>query len=99
MSVIYGRSFESLFAEEVRQAESALRERIITLPVAPATRANKRSPWDTLHPGRAWAVATTEDAKSVTQINSELSTHFGAHPVYPDLEAVLASFIAELRQG
>jgi transcriptional regulator with XRE-family HTH domain len=36
LSVIYGRSFESFFGEEVRQAESALRERIITLPVAPA---------------------------------------------------------------
>lgn len=36
LSVIYGRSFESLFAEEMRQAEGALRERIITLPVATA---------------------------------------------------------------
>jgi hypothetical protein len=63
------------------------------------TRANKRSPWDTLHPGRAWAVATTEDAKSVQQINAELAAHFREHPAYPDLEAVLVSFIQELRQG
>jgi hypothetical protein len=63
------------------------------------TRANKRSPWDTLHPGRAWAVATTEDAKPVQQIDAELANHFRDHPVYPDLEAVLASFIEELRQG
>ena len=63
------------------------------------TRANKRSPWDTLHPGRAWAVATTEDAKSVQQIDAELAAHFREHPAYPDLEAVLASFIDELRQG
>ena len=63
------------------------------------TRANKRSPWDTLHPGRAWAAASTEDAKSITQINAELIAHFAAHPTYADLEAVLASFIEELRQG
>lgn len=35
LSVIFGRSFESLFEGEMRQAEAALRERIITLPVAP----------------------------------------------------------------
>lgn len=63
------------------------------------TRANKRSPWDTLHPGRAWAVATAEDAKSVEQIDDELATHFVTHPTYADLETVLASFIEELRQG
>jgi hypothetical protein len=63
------------------------------------TRANKRSPWDTLHPGRAWAVATTEDAKSIGQIGMELGKHFADHPVYTDLEGVLESFIEELRQG
>lgn len=63
------------------------------------TRTNKRSPWDTLHPGRAWAVATTEDAKSVDQIDLDLAAHFARHPTYPDLEAVLTSFIEELRQG
>lgn len=63
------------------------------------TRANKRSPWDTLHPGRAWAADSTEDAKSVEQIGVELVSHFREHPVYADLEAVLESFIEELRQG
>ncbi len=63
------------------------------------TRANKRSPWDTLHPGRAWAAASTMDAKSVGQIQAELTQHFAAYPVYPDLEGVLESFIEELRQG
>lgn len=62
-------------------------------------RANKRSPWDTLHPGRAWAAATTEDAKTVDQISVELAAHFAEHPAYPNLEAVLTSFIEELRQG
>lgn len=36
LSVIYGRSFESLFAEVMRLAEAALRERLVTLPVAPS---------------------------------------------------------------
>lgn len=66
---------------------------------AATTRANKRSPWDTLHPGRAWAAATTQDAKSVGEIDAELVKHFAGHPAYPDLESVLASFIEELRQG
>lgn len=64
-----------------------------------ATRANKRSPWDTLHPGRSWAIATIDDAKSVEQIDSELTRHFAVHPAYLDLESVLGSFIQELRQG
>lgn len=60
------------------------------------TRLNKRSPWDTLHPARHWA--TTENAKSPAQIEAELAEHFGKHPVFPDLETVLSSFIEELRQ-
>ncbi len=63
------------------------------------TRANKRSPWDTLHPGRAWAADSIEDAKSIAKIKAELSAHFAGHPTFTHLEAVLASFIAELRQG
>lgn len=62
------------------------------------TRANKRSPWDTLHPGRAWAAASVSDGKSVGQINDELAKHFVAHPSFPDLESVFGSFIEELRQ-
>lgn len=62
------------------------------------TRANKRSPWDTLHPGRAWASKSTEDSKTHDQIVAELDRHFTAHPTFTDLEGVLASFIDELRQ-
>lgn len=63
------------------------------------TRANRRSPWDTLHPGRMWAAnEVLVDAKSVDQIKRDLDTHFAAHPVFPDLESLLASFIDELRQ-
>jgi hypothetical protein len=62
------------------------------------TRANKRSPWDTLHPGRAWAAKTAEDAKTPDQIASELRVHFEQHPAYGTLEQVLTSFLDELRQ-
>lgn len=64
------------------------------------TRANKRSPWDTLHQGRNWAVdEILSDAKSPEQIASELSTHFAKHPVFAKLDDVLSSFIEELRQA
>lgn len=63
------------------------------------TRANSRSPWDTLHPGRKWAGdATLSDAKSADTIGRELNNHFAQHPVFPDVDAVLSSFIDELRQ-
>jgi hypothetical protein len=62
------------------------------------TRANKRSPWDTLHPGRKWAEKSKEDAKSPQTIETELARHFAEHPVFPDLEHVLTSFLDELRQ-
>jgi hypothetical protein len=66
---------------------------------AAGTRANRRSPWDTLHPGRAWAGDSgLADAKSPAQIERELAAHFAAHPVFAELGAVLDSFIAELRQ-
>lgn len=49
------------------------------------TRANKRSPWDTLHPGRKWAAATEEDVKTPEQIERELKAHLTAHLVYGDV--------------
>lgn len=63
---------------------------------ASTTRANKRSPWDTLHPGRAWA--TTEIGKAPEQIKADVAAHFAKHPPYADLQAVLDDFLAELRQ-
>lgn len=63
-----------------------------------ATRANKRSPCDTMHPGRAWAAKSAEDAKSHLRIMGELDTHFQSHPIFESLEQVLASFLEELRQ-
>ncbi|MGI8403781.1 MAG: Eco29kI family restriction endonuclease [Thermomicrobiales bacterium] len=62
------------------------------------TRANKRSPWDTIHPGRGWAVASIEDARTPERIATDLETHFSKHSVFVDRDAVLTSFINELRQ-
>lgn len=62
------------------------------------TRANKRSPWDTMHPGRKWAEKSEQDAKMHDTIEAEVRAHFSEHPVFPDLEHVLASFLDELRQ-
>jgi hypothetical protein len=65
---------------------------------AATTRANKRSPWDTLHPGRKWAAESAEDAKTPAGIMTELNSHFGKHPIFLGLEEVLTSFLEELRQ-
>lgn len=66
----------------------------------PETRANLRSPWDTLHPGREWAHRDPEmaDAKPARQIRRELREHFDRVPVFVDINQVLRSFIEQLRQ-
>jgi hypothetical protein len=48
------------------------------------TRANKRSPWDTMHPGRKWAASTKSDQMSRNEIESRIANHFAEHPVIPD---------------
>ena len=47
---------------------------------SPETRGNKRSPWDTLHPGREWATraGNAPSAKSVAQIKAAIRAHFKA---------------------
>jgi hypothetical protein len=66
---------------------------------AASTRSNKRSPWDTLHPGRTWAGdSKLQDAKDQERIKTELEQHFKNHPVFPNIDALLLSFIEELKQ-
>lgn len=62
------------------------------------TRANKRSPWDTLHPGREWAAASEQDARPAAQILTDLSSHFEKNPPVLDRASLLDTFFAELRQ-
>lgn len=62
------------------------------------TRANKRSPWDTLHPGRQWASDLTEDQKPESQIRSEIEDHLKRVPPHATLEAILSDFLSDLGQ-
>lgn len=64
------------------------------------TRSNKRSPWDSIHPGRKWAAAESlVDAKTPTDVERELRVHFAKHPPYSDIHALLDEFVDELRQS
>lgn len=62
------------------------------------TRANKRSPWDTVHAGREWAVKSKQDARTVVEISADLDKHFAETKIYKSLDQVLAAFVEELRQ-
>ncbi|MGB5217507.1 MAG: Eco29kI family restriction endonuclease [Smithella sp.] len=48
------------------------------------TRANKRSPWDTMHPGRKWAADTKADQMKRHEIEAKITEHFKNHPVIPN---------------
>lgn len=52
------------------------------------TRANKRSPWDTMHPGRAWADKTKEDQKSRKKVEEDIRQHLEENPPIPDTDAL-----------
>lgn len=66
----------------------------------PSTRANLRSPWDTLHPGRDWAWRDPNmgDARPRDKILADLGEHFSTGTIYRDLDQILKGFIDELRQ-
>ncbi len=50
------------------------------------TRANKRSPWDTMHPGRKWAADIKTDQMKRHEIEAKIAEHFKKYPVIPDKE-------------
>jgi hypothetical protein len=63
------------------------------------TRGNRRSPWDTLHPGRQWADSDRlSDARTRTQIVADLKRHFELHPPFGTTDEIVKRFIAELSQ-
>lgn len=47
------------------------------------TRANKRSPWDTMHPGRKWAADTITDQMKRSKIEANIAAHFQKHLIIP----------------
>lgn len=51
---------------------------------SPKTRANRRSPWDTMHPGRKWAAKTKSDQMNRDEIEARIANHFKSHPVITD---------------
>ncbi|MEM7711965.1 MAG: Eco29kI family restriction endonuclease, partial [Pseudomonadota bacterium] len=61
------------------------------------TRANKRSPFDTLHPGRAWAEGN-EPARTAEEIIRDAKAHFERTKVYQDMAEVFAAFVENIRQ-
>jgi Eco29kI-like restriction endonuclease len=66
---------------------------------APETRANLRSPWDTLHPGRDWAHrdASMKDARSIERIVADLTSHFEESPPLTSVDQILRLFLDEMR--
>ena len=67
---------------------------------APKTRANQRSPWDTLHPGRAWAHRDPDmsDARPKQTIIDDIERHYGSTQIYPDLDEIVRVFMQDLRR-
>jgi hypothetical protein len=65
----------------------------------PGTRANLRSPWDTLHPGRDWAHRdqTMKDAKPRKQILEQISGHLSEYPAFRTVDQILRRFLHEMR--
>ena len=55
-----------------------------------STRKNKRSPWDTIHPGRMWAATkeTEPNEKSENRIIEEIAKHFATNPPIDPLNIV-----------
>ena len=62
---------------------------------AATTRSNKRSPWDVMHPGRAWAMAESLDNKaSPEDIERRIAEHFERNPPYLDTDHIVRDFLS-----
>ncbi len=59
------------------------------------TRKNKRSPWDTMHPGRKWADGTTEDQRSRKEIEIRIIAHFKDHPPINTREELIQALVLD----
>ncbi|MYM36593.1 Eco29kI family restriction endonuclease [Duganella sp. FT94W] len=62
------------------------------------TRGNKRSPWDTMHPGREWANATAENQKAPETIIEQIRAHLTSHQPYADIHAIFERFTEDMHQ-
>jgi hypothetical protein len=67
---------------------------------AATTRANKRSPWDVMHPGRAWAMAESlEDKMSPDFIVTRVAEHFAANPPHRSRVRIVRDFLVAFAQN
>lgn len=67
---------------------------------AATTRANKRSPWDVMHPGRAWAMAESlEDKMSPDEIAARVAEHFVQNPPYRSRTRIVRDFLGVFVQN
>lgn len=65
----------------------------------PATRANLRSPWDTLHPGRDWAHRdpNMNDARPAERIIEDIKQHLAKYAPLASTDEILRQFLKEMR--
>ena len=66
---------------------------------APETRANLRSPWDTLHHGRDWAHRDPKmkDARPAERIIEDIAEHLAKYPPVRSIDEILRRFLDEMR--
>jgi hypothetical protein len=66
---------------------------------APETRANLRSPWDTLHHGRDWAHREPKmrDARPTAKIIEDIAEHLKEYPPLGSIDEILRRFLEEMR--
>jgi hypothetical protein len=63
------------------------------------TRANKRAPWDVLHPGRLWAMDDRlVDSKAPDEILADITAHFECNPPYQEIHEIIDKFLREFTQ-
>jgi len=65
---------------------------------AATTRANNKSPWDSIHPGRAWAVGNPE-GKSADTIRAEVAEHFRSTTIFGTTEDIFSAFAEGIRRA
>jgi hypothetical protein len=65
----------------------------------PGTRANLRSPWDTLHPGRDWAHRDPKmkDARPKERIVEDIRKHLAEYPPLRSIDEILRHFLEEMQ--
>lgn len=65
----------------------------------PGTRANLRSPWDTLHHGRDWAHRdpNMKDARAAERIIEDIAQHLAKYPPLGSIDEILRRFLEEMR--